>query len=47
MDDKKKLDIACEELRKVIHNQKQEADYRKAWLMMSLTSSNKRNNKNK
>lgn len=43
MDDKKKLDKACDELRKVIRNQKQEVDYRKAWIEMSLTSSIKRN----
>ncbi len=43
MDNKEKLDKACNELRKVIRNQKQEVDYRKAWIEMSLTSSIKRN----
>lgn len=40
---KEQLSIACDELRKVIHNRKQGIDYRKAWVEMSLTSSIKRN----
>lgn len=41
------LDIACDQLRKVINNQRKEVDVKTAWVKMSLTSTIKRNRNSK
>ena len=41
-DNKQQLDIACEQLRIMIRNERQVIDYKDAWRKMALTSSNKR-----